>query len=744
MLADFLVQHREMGRLIAHRNWSMCADPGGRTRRSKDLDFEMLMLQREMDKFAIYLRSFLSECDFEQLCRECKNETVLCVNEYETEIAKEYIPHGISFNDRALIVMTDTDIPDDVKIGLSFGWKFLFPYVTTDENIHSVLAQLDHCIEQTIPELRRTYTYRMVSKILEKRSDIHRNDVVQWLCFVALRTKRFLNENRDIFATKSDKGGHTVVIDTVIYDECLAKMLNTPDYEGIGEDPLKALAGAECKLIRFFMTNYKTKGNDVFRRFGIGFQPALLTLAKFYGLPKIHKKEFCLRPITAMNGAPGFAVGKIFDRMLNLVFPRTEFHIVDTLNFKNFLGTIKLGESEVLVSFDVVAMFTSIPRTLVYRLVMARSEIFLDLFGIGKVVLKRILDFLLSECTVFTALDGIFKQKVGLPMGSCISPTLARIVMDEVVIYLLDRVPKINFIRVFVDDTVTVMDKESVDEALRILNEFDENIKFTCEMENEQKSINFLNLTLMRDGTEIITNWYRKGFASGRLLNFLSSHKRTTVLETARNFILTTIELSDGRFFHANRNRVIDTLRDNCFPEDLISILMNENYTLMRKRRKPKLMDGEFYVYPHAVCESSKIKRILHKFKKDKVIYAESTKNTKINFVKTRKTITPKKLKGNVIISSNCRCGKRSKIMSAGFNQNAGMTIELMKTTFRKCENGLHSFRRFKIWKGLAYRAQTDYLAKYVQWKLGASCLNTNTGRPNYYFGKLLRNNGVK
>lgn len=48
-------------------------------------------------------------------------------------------------------------------------------------------------------------------------------------------------------------------------------------------------------------------------------------------------------------------------------------------------------------------------------------------------------------------------------MGSCISPTLARIVMDVVIKDLLKKVPQISFIKVFVDDTIAAMDFELID-----------------------------------------------------------------------------------------------------------------------------------------------------------------------------------------------------------------------------------------------------------------------------------------
>lgn len=118
----------------------------------------------------------------------------------------------------------------------------------------------------------------------------------------------------------------------------------------------------------------------------------------------------------------------------------------------------------------------------------------------------------------------------------------------------------------------------------------------------EDKAINFLNLTIKRvitkkRGIILSTNWYRKYFASGRLLNFYSSHKRTTVLVTAETFLTTVIKLSDPRNFERNRAIVISTLRDNSFPEEVIQIVMSNFYTLMKPTYNKKIEKEPFKFY---------------------------------------------------------------------------------------------------------------------------------------------------
>ena len=57
-------------------------------------------------------------------------------------------------------------------------------------------------------------------------------------------------------------------------------------------------------------------------------------------------------------------------------------------------------------------------------------------------------------------------------MEGCILPTIARLVMDRVVKHVLDIVPNIAFIKVYVDDTIAALDPAFADMALDTLNSF--------------------------------------------------------------------------------------------------------------------------------------------------------------------------------------------------------------------------------------------------------------------------------
>lgn len=754
-----------MGSLRAKQNWYDCFDPKHETDRSKKLKFQIVSQNDKINKIKSSLSVILNDQDFENLMSECYKFMESEQETIEQSIEKEHrpsgafldkkffgetkCPSGVYFNKNALVVLTETEIPEDIRLGLSFGHKFLFPYVCDDNNLLELLAQLELTILNTIPDLRQLEVSTEIFHILKNRDSLQYDNNKRWLSFVNKRTVNFLDSNKNIFATKSDKGGHTVIMDVSDYETRLEALLSDKNYSKIYTDPLPQLIAEEKRLVKHILGLEPVKDMGIHKDIKVGFEPDTLQLPKFYGLPKIHKKGFPLRPITPTCNATGYYLAKIFNKMLERVFPRSDHHIRDTEEFVDFINNIIISANDVLVSFDVVSMFTNILYELVFDIVMDKYQDFADIFSIAPIELRQILKFLLQDCTVFTALGHTYKQKDGLPMGSCISPTLARIVMDVIINKLLAEIPSISFIKVFVDDTIAAIDRSLVEKALETLNNFKVGIKFTLERENDSFSINFLNVTLTRDKqdevedsprTVVTTNWYRKPFASGRLLNYYSSHKRTTVLGTAINFIKTVIYLSDGRYFHENKQKIIDSLKENSFPEGIISVLMNDYYTYMRpKHCKPSKLterqpekpndsilskiktdeesENPYEMFPHSICKGRSIKSVLHKHKKPGKILADSVRNTKVNSVTTRKTITPLEKRKKLILFSECICKKKVRIISTGFNETGEITSKKVLNRKMTCDIHGHAFKEVKFRRGLYYSSQTKRLANFLQWK---------------------------
>ena len=83
--------------------------------------------------------------------------------------------------------------------------------------------------------------------------------------------------------------------------------------------------------------------------------------ARFYGLPKIHKANCPIRPIVSACGTSTYNLAKYLTKILKVYVGHTSSFVKDSKDLTDKLQSIELQGDEELVSFDVSALFTSIP-----------------------------------------------------------------------------------------------------------------------------------------------------------------------------------------------------------------------------------------------------------------------------------------------------------------------------------------------------------------------------------------------
>ena len=83
--------------------------------------------------------------------------------------------------------------------------------------------------------------------------------------------------------------------------------------------------------------------------------------ARFYGLPKIHKANCPLRPIVSACGTSTYNLAKYLTKILKVYTGNTSSFVKDSKDLTGKQKSLKIQEHEEMVSFDVSALFTSIP-----------------------------------------------------------------------------------------------------------------------------------------------------------------------------------------------------------------------------------------------------------------------------------------------------------------------------------------------------------------------------------------------
>ena len=81
-----------------------------------------------------------------------------------------------------------------------------------------------------------------------------------------------------------------------------------------------------------------------------------------------------LRPIVSSIGAVTYQTSKEVARNLKPLVGKSEHHVKNTQDFIESIKDIHLGEDQCMVSYDVKALFTSVPTTKAYSIIKQRLE----------------------------------------------------------------------------------------------------------------------------------------------------------------------------------------------------------------------------------------------------------------------------------------------------------------------------------------------------------------------------------
>ena len=196
------------------------------------------------------------------------------------------------------------------------------------------------------------------------------------------------------------------------------------------------------------------------------------TPARFYGLPKIYKHDVPLRPITSCINFPTYQLSK---HLVNILSPLLHGNhtVKNSSTFSQHIRDKHIADDEIMVSFDVISLFTSIPINLslqVVKLKLQDDHLLPDRTDISVCNIMKLLEFVLHN-SFFTYKEQHYQQISGCAMGSPISATIADLVMEHIEDIAISTAPHPpNWWFRYVDDSHSSLKREYVDEFHHHLN----------------------------------------------------------------------------------------------------------------------------------------------------------------------------------------------------------------------------------------------------------------------------------
>ena len=370
-----------------------------------------------------------------------------------------------------------------------------------------------------------------------------------------------LAKDGSIVITKPDKGRGVVILNRTEYIEKMETILNDPlAFKTIDYDPTIENENHLTRLLLELKKEQFITEKEYYLAKPTGSRPA-----RIYGLPKLHKPNHPLRPVMSATKTVAYGLGKVLINRLSHL-RNSPYVVKDSFDFVKKINSSEHAD-KVMVSFDVISLFTNIPLKYTLNLILNQLYPACEITcleenndnedkkkkkGIKEICIKcdkrykfKTLLRIATSKVNFLFNNKMYVQHDGVAMGAPLAPVIADIFMTHLETTLMEQLKKDGIIEWhrYVDDTFVLIDpKTNIQDILTILNNFHDSIKFTYEME-KNNTLPFLDIRVHRipGQDKFSTTVYRKKTYTGLMINWFSfvpmNYKKACIINMIKRAI---------------------------------------------------------------------------------------------------------------------------------------------------------------------------------------------------------------
>lgn len=528
--------------------------------------------------------------------------------------------HLMTFNEDYCINLTGETIPKEVIQLLGLGKKFALPLTTLKtQQFFEMLSTTESMINSTTPEyqqqLRATLThdylnYMKRQKVLSKEE--------KYIMYLFKETRKFLDSKSHIYVINSDKGQKTILMTKDEYHQKLRAHLDdrttyTP-YKS-KKDLNKLIETKTNNLLKDLLNTKQITPEDYHSLEAVNTVPP-----RIYASIKSHKTGFPIRPIVSTINAPTSKMAKYLNNILSQANDH-KYDIRNSFEFKEKIIDFKIRQNDILASFDIISLFTNVNQNDAIASVRRRWNKIKKFTKIKEKDFVAMLTLCVTESSFFLYQDETFMQKYGLPMGSSLSGTLAGFVVDDLLDLALETL-KPQMLYKYVDDMFIIDTEENIKKLFNHINTLHQTLKFTIEIESNNQ-LPFLDMLVIRENNTLSFDWYQKPIASGRILNWHSSHPYRMKLNIGISFANRVLTLSHGKFHNKNEKIIKELLHKNNFPPNIIKRIIIKSKHSIEKNSKSisnsniETKNNKYRSFPYVPGLSDSLQKRFDEFKTD-------------------------------------------------------------------------------------------------------------------------------
>lgn len=479
--------------------------------------------------------------------------------------------------------LSTANLPINVNKFLSLGPKFAIQPSNTEYPLKKAVTDIEFGINHMMitNEEKNRYRGEIVNVLSNFKAD-------QKLKFMPVpggqqyqETRKFKKQNPKLLITSADKGNVTVIMENEEYKNKMKQLIgDEATYKKLEEDPTKTYQGKSNRLVKHLFDQGYIEDKERKELNCWNAQPP-----RIYGNPKVHKKDIPLRPIVSCINSPSTNISIFVTSILNQLADSLHYNIKNSTEAANRLKEVILPDKYQLLSLDVTSLFTNVMKERVIRAVECRWNLVSTFTSIPKMEFRNMINFIF-ESSYFQYEEEFFQQIAGSAMGQNSSPIFSDVVMHDILNEFEEKLQfELPFLMKFVDDNLTAVPEDEIDNTMILLNSLDENIKFTYERESEGK-IPFLDLLVIREGNRIKIDFYKKPTSSNRILNYRSHHPMSQKIGIIKQLKNKIIENCSPEFHQKNLKLIRDRLLQNNYPKNLVNNILFNNLNNEKKEEE--------------------------------------------------------------------------------------------------------------------------------------------------------------
>ena len=564
-----------------------------------------------------------------------------------------------------MLNLTDRELPNNQMDLLNLGPKFVpivkkIPFMDIITTTEIKAIELEKKEKPFEAERLRQSVQQILKKAKKPTSNLTKDQSV------ALRELKTDN-NFDVYPF--DKGSGFVIIN---HEDALKRIEDQIGHtKKVNRDPTKSLVSNFQRTLR------KMKKEEKFSdRLYRQLYPTDAVPPRMYGMIKAHKpaKNYPMRIVVSTIGSPPYQTSKYLVKIIQPTLNKNDIRVINSTSFVEEAKSWNPSPNEIQVSYDAVNLYPSVP---IQKAISAIMEIITDDADDFKTRTKlslsdvrTLIELCLKKC-YFTWKNDIRELDDAGPIGLSLMVVIAEAFLQYIERKAINKALRakpslapITYKRYVDDSHCRFPSFDIADKFLDILNQEEPKIQFTIEYENEQKEMNFLDVTIKNTGEgNFIFKVYRKDAITNVQIQPSSAVPKSIKDGVFKGFLSRAYSICSPQYIQEEIDFLKNVFIENGYDEAHLNNITSSYVPPSQRQPIAEVSEDEgnnelplHASLPWVPGVSEKLRK---EFKKANIKTTfKSTSNLKdILCSKNKSTLPPLSMPGVYMVS--CSCGKK-------------------------------------------------------------------------------------